>query len=994
MRSALLLLAPAPLLVACGSPPAPAPIAKPAASVSASVAVAPPPPSRWIETGSLNDVGTPSSDGTPLVVGGRRAVLAPDGTFKLPATPTPEPLEEIVEVHSSAGKRLVARGERTLYRIDDLLGEAKPIAEAAANYTNVDPGPGVVAAWTTSSELPTYIDIETGNASSLAGLPVAPVRSMAFVDVKRGAAVFAALGLATTTDGGATWRAVTDVGGGALRTKGVAARDGGLVAMRDDRGGWLQVDPAAGTLGPETPHTLPSNDAAPIVRWIARTHRDPLEAAITSGIATPNGAAIAVSRGYVARIDLATGAILELLDLSSDLQADSCSIARTGDTALVACGASGTAPSHIFSIALARSPLAAEKPIVTGTSSRLRSSPSGGVMLPGPCKQGNDGYACVRQPDGKWATIDAPVERDGSSTYDRQNGVPTSYGVGPLADGGVAYLAPYHDDEDPPAAGGSSTGPRYEHGQLRVVVIEGSGMHRKMPAIEYDDPNGPLRVVGSIEEDEHHILRVVVVDDNGPIVVAQGSTGSASARRVDGASAARVHGMRGIALGTRRLLESTDGGGTWAETTTPAHVFASLGSVFGAESDASKLVLSDNGVRLAGHLRVGWGELESSEASSNAPDAPTNAPSSRRFPPPQLTCKTIGTTASAGDPTTSAEVDKAFGVVAPPKGTRRVSAPWASPSVTAGVTRILFEVEGPEKAPHPTAWKLHWMNSGEVGARARSWSGAAPKDASWSPAVRNGAATGDRMFTFLADGGRDFVARTGASGATEIVDLHSTTLAPGQVTLGTHTGDPAAWWRNLTVVAVPQGGVPVTIGGLGPDVRATVTVGSPTKDGVPVFVGTNEWSMMRIFPVPPPTKGVSTVSPLPSDPVPTALLDGWVAIPFHPRAAASLPVCTAKSLGSQFAFDGQAYLLHVDGASENGYSTRADVRVAGADACVSALSTTFHGVTAPHTPADPKLPKKPGGPVTFLRADLVAKSAEGGDVAGGVRRLDCSLAPK
>jgi hypothetical protein len=262
--------------------------------------------------------------------------------------------------------------------------------------------------------------------------------------------------------------------------------------------------------------------------------------------------------------------------------------------------------------------------------------------------------------------------------------------------------------------------------------------------------------------------------------------------------------------------------------------------------------------------------------------------------------------------------------------------------------------------------------------------------------VRAGASTGDRVFAILVDGRDSFVARTAASGATELVDLHTSAVVPGDIALGDRAGDPAAWWRNLSLVAVPAGGVPETVGALASDGRTEITIGAPTKDGVPVFVGTSEWGMARVYPFPAPVKGATPTSPSPSDPVPTALLDGWTPVSFHRRAALSLPVCAAKATGSEYWFDGQAYMLHVDGATENGYTTRARVRLGAGEACVSELTSTFYGVTVPPPAAGAKPPSKPGGPVTFLRADLVGKRAEGGraPATGDVRKLDCALTPQ
>src|SRR6202008_1895011 len=106
-----------------------------------------------------------------------------------------------------------------------------------------------------------------------------------------------------------------------------------------------------------------------------------------------------------------------------------CHSARQGDAAWFACAlAEGTQgdlydPFGILRVPLGPSPLAIDKPVLQRNgSAELRASPSGGLMFTAPCRADEEANACVRQPDGTWASIRADLD-------------PIERGFGPLADG-------------------------------------------------------------------------------------------------------------------------------------------------------------------------------------------------------------------------------------------------------------------------------------------------------------------------------------------------------------------------------------------------------------------------------------------------------------------------------------------------------------------------------------------------------------------------------
>ena len=112
-------------MTACGgshpTPQSQKPVGSATPSTSAVATTPEPPKARWVETGSYNAVGPATSQGTLVLLGGRRAVVAPDGSLRTASGATPEPIVEYLEVPTASGARLVGRGEQGLYRFDDPL---------------------------------------------------------------------------------------------------------------------------------------------------------------------------------------------------------------------------------------------------------------------------------------------------------------------------------------------------------------------------------------------------------------------------------------------------------------------------------------------------------------------------------------------------------------------------------------------------------------------------------------------------------------------------------------------------------------------------------------------------------------------------------------------------------------------------------------------------------------------------------------------------------
>src|SRR5262245_33246553 len=269
-------------LVGCGGAPPPP---KEIAHVEPPAPAAPPlPPSRWIETGGATAVGPVLPEGTLVLLAGRRAMVGKDGAMQTEKAPSPEALQEIIVIPTASGQRLLARGTDTIYRLDDPLGAPRPLVRLDHSISRFGAGPGVVAVWTSRSDLPTFLDVETGKPKPLSSLPEPPLRAIAFLDQKRGAAVFEAAGLAVTSDGGASWKLTADPGGGeSLRMNGLRRRGDALRAYAYADGPDAAIDIGAMRVSALEQPQAPPNEA-PLLRWIRLTGRDPLDAAVSGGI--------------------------------------------------------------------------------------------------------------------------------------------------------------------------------------------------------------------------------------------------------------------------------------------------------------------------------------------------------------------------------------------------------------------------------------------------------------------------------------------------------------------------------------------------------------------------------------------------------------------------------------------------------------------------------------------------------------------------------------
>jgi len=957
-------------------------------------------------------MGPQVDGGTLLLVGGRRVVIGADGSTKAETVPSPEPLQQVVVVPvAGGGKRFIARGTNGLYRLDDPLGAPKPLAQSEADIRSIAAFVGLVAVWTYNSDTPRLVDVETGKFKVVPTLPPLPMRAVAFRNDKEGAAVFEGVGIAVTNDSGSTWKRVSeDVNGDALRMQNLIVRDGALRGYVYEDGMESPIDVAAARIGraEEPPSTT---NASPLVRWIRTTGTDPIAAAAQGGVEIGEGAALVASKGLIARIDLKTGTITALEEFAPDASSNStCTLQRAGNSAWLACGVAEQPNSDVYDpfgimrVSLDGTSIKPERPaIVRSGETEVRTSPGGGVMMLGQCTENDsEGEVCARQPDGRWLTLGAEVEL-------------SSRAVGPLNDGRVAFLRNMWDGDKPESqvAGDESEDegrsepeesedPVEERedravpeGKRLYVAAVGDGQKEERIATISWRSRGDIRVQSPIQEDTEHNLHFIIADDEGVYSVVQPMDKEARVpQRLEGMTEARLRGSRGIAVGLDGIRATTDGGRTWAGLPLPTRARDTLTQIESIATDPTTFGVSEVGLLLDKTVRIGWGATDNIEDPIE-PVFDSTLPSISRVSAPERTlacaveAKVQGTPPFESTRMIAAQLGKKTPA---PKGTRRTAA--TTSSTRDGVMGIMvnFDEEGSDKpGTLPAKWTFTWLDTVELGGKARTWSGPPPKDTPWGAQIRGVVASGARAVFTMRVGNKRILLRTKNGGGIETAEVGSDLLPSNDAMFGTDKGEPIAWTRDNALVVWVSGEAPRIIGHV--SYRSSRSIGEPTKDGVPVILSGQDWSALRVFPIPAADKKGPAPTPL----APT--LDGWTAAPNLVNHLGRFGTCTSKPKGAMhFAITRSYARATMDGATGSIGSARYDVYLAGADVCVGQLAATHNpdrssSRTPPSTTNDPKAPKK--GPITFVRADFIGKRAEGGargiPTKDAMHKLTCSL---
>lgn len=983
----------------CSGAPSPPPPTRTTAPPAKSTPSFAPLAARWVETDLSTVVGPTLPEGTVLLLGGRRALLASDGSVRTEEVPSPEPLTSIVAVPTSSGARILGGGASGIYRFDSTLGRAAPFLRGSNRTFGLGTGPGVLVLLPSDGRPPIGLDVETGQPRSLPSLPPTRIHSIAFKTMKEGAAVLEAVGVVVTRDGGASWHIVADTGrrdalvmsgvrwsGSSLRAFHNALDNEKIASKRAN-----DIDVAGARLIPVGPAQHATSDPK-LVRWIRSTALDPLDLAALAGIEAPGGTALVASDGLSARVDLRSGAVLDLdtFDgISNDYYAP-CRAARAGDAAWFMCptpeppetGASITRPDPhaLFRLAIGRPSVKLDAPRLRRDGfADIRASSSGGVMLRRSCARGFDELACARQPNGEWLDVRPPKKPH----FDWD-----ASGAGPLADGRVAFVSGHvldlypsgrHDQTpEPPGA---------DKLPLSIDAINASGAIERLAEKNVGARPRDLLVVTPIVEGEDGALRFVVRrpardDDDVSTVVARPSDKSLRLIQIPGAKGALLKGRRGLAWDEDSMMVSHDHGETWDNLPMPPAIQRAM-----AKDGSVHVVMSDAGAKLMSidALLLGWGppaplpeprpDLRASPPLAAVPQPP---PGSRPKGPKTLSCASIGPAPGAPPPVGSTQAQALLGSGPVKPGLRR------STGASSTVGFAILEREGPDKPDGDfPVWRLRYRDPFAWDGAPRTWEGPEPGEARGYPSLSE-AALSEREAVFTISIAtptpKVLVVRVAPGGGPA-----SVVEAPPQdarvlreLTIGPTPQHPVAWLWGSSLFVWRPGEPPRAIASLAHPSRLSLDLSE--LGSVTVRLNDLTW----VVPIPPlEPKAAPPVRPTPDAFARTDLFDLEALAPCAPSAAGARAVRTRDASLAPLR-------VEVDGARRLFESARYELRVQGSSACVAGLFASVAPDLLHRRVDAAELP------YALIRADFMKKRADGvlgGDQPSALRRLRCELKP-
>ena len=989
-RALVALAAASPALAGCAAAPEPA--SPKIVVVPAEPGPPPLPPARWVTSRGVTKLGNETSAGTFVVLGGRRGLLSADGKLSVEAAPLAEPIAELVEVPTAQGSRFFSASPSRVLRFDDPLGPPTVVAQ-----TDPPPGSDVVrlelgsfpdrlAVWHPSSRAPRFLDVASGKLVPAEGLlqTMRPTRA-AFLDARRGAAIFRAIGLAVSSDGGKTFQPVASPSPGLGTQVSYLRRRGGKLFASEREGGpegEISFDPPRLAALADPPATEPS-----LLRFLRTARMDPLRAAATSGLEIAPGQALAMAGCTLALIDLQTGGVLDLNEIVKG-RTGGCSLARSGSTLWASRSPPSGSGSEVMKVELGPKgiTLGEATQATTYSTDRLLGSPSGGLAFNRGCAtyQG----LCVRQPDGKWKSMAST----GGRYFDS-----SSSAAGPLSDGRVAFFR--RAQESGGKGPDESAGARFE-----IVTLDTTGKETVRATFSIPTPMARYRsaqVHSPIEEDEAKNLRFSFGDGERvyTVLVPPGHE-AVQLREVPGAQVALLKGLRGIAAGQGVLQATSDGGASWEEIAAPPSA-ADRAGASGRSVYRGLFEVSEVGLQMGNDLRIGWGqgELPKLPSPDDLPERGPllDGPAREHGVGPRLSCTSRGLAPSVPSVLLAEDLNHQsdpFGKE--PESVKRRGRHFGGYYSSMLAVSGWFEEQGPKDAPDAARWRFKWQDAKELGARLRTLSIPAPKGNKWNASVDYTYAYDGRALFGVRLSNQWTFLRVDGRGAADTAELPTDLGFPDRVAFG--EADSVAFSMRGKIFLWRKGEPPVLVAELAPG--SVAWTGAPTKDAVPLVLYGDELSLYRELPIPPKVdKGAKPVRPPPLG------LDGWKALPAFNAHMDKLPVCApGKRTGVRFVVNEAWNSVVVDGVeqrSNDAGNVTNEVWLTGSELCLARVSALFPiDPSALPTLASPSLAPAlrpspgPTGAVHLLRADLVDKKAEanGPEAKSEVRKLECTVA--
>ncbi len=563
--------------------------------------------------------GPEPGGGVRAIVAGLRVVVRATGQLEAARDPLPGNPQIVTELPDRLGGGFLfamgARGTSHLWRAPTWLGPASPILTTGAPLADVFVGLDRVYVRVAQGPL-AALDPRTGAPLDLGPLPASPrVATVAALDAWRAVAVADLRGAMVTLDAGSSWRAVPLPVEPSRAVVGAGPEEGFAIAGFDRRRAlqWWQVPPE----GPPIALASPPGGGAPGPARIEAGEPPlggrPLLAAIEEGWPLADGSALVARDGFLVRVRLSDGAVVEKVDGAYPMKPSRChpiSLAREGDRGAFgfACGAP-RAGTMLFAWDAASSRLAELR--AWDAPREVLAAGNGALAVRGACatdatsgKAGEQAW-CWMAPDRRWREV-----RFTGAGVDRAR-------VVALADGRVALVRP-------PEGGDLST--------ARLTITDGfraSDVPLHVPPVEA----GVARVLregiwmDGFEERRPGVLGGWI-DAAGPLlgveISLEGELRAGEYIRDAGAPVASGRWALGW-TDSGGGFETTDGGMSWTKGIALPDPIAE--PRIGRERACGPI-----GCVMAGWLRLGWGPVEPRTALVETPVKTLQPPPSRPSP--------------------------------------------------------------------------------------------------------------------------------------------------------------------------------------------------------------------------------------------------------------------------------------------------------------------------------------------------------------------------